>query len=282
MFNYIHESIINNADNIVKTDGGKRVCIKRVGEYVVANIVDKIMKTEGRVGVPGSASFDVPTVAEGNLLRITMFISTPKDAFAEFAMPFWQEFGKPFVIETAAKSADAVVDAIRLSLNTGGKYFKVENKHTDSPDGGTTPAKDTITITLSDSFLDFGELNVDVITPQADGADEKIVKSAEVAITHSVQEFATATWIRENLRFPSGPNMRYTPLYADEAPIAGETYTQYSLQYKVEKAAPGGLSGVNQLVSSITTHVFYVHPNAVSAFETAFGSDKIDSTTDNK
>ena len=282
MFNYIHESIINNADNIVKTDGGKRVCIKRVGEYVVANIVDKIMKTEGRVGVPGKASFDIPKVTAGNLLRITMFISTPKDAFAEFAMPFWQEFGRPFVIETAAKSADAVVEAIRLSLNTGGKYFKVENKHTASPDKGTTPAKDTITITLNDSFLDFSELNVDVITPQADGADEKIVKSAEVTITHSVHEFATATWIRENLRFPSGPNMRYTPLYADEAPIEGTTYTQYSLQYKVEKAAPGGLSGVNQLVSSITTHVFYVHPNAVSAFETAFGYDKIDSTTDNK
>ena len=76
--------------------------------------------------------------------------------------------------------------------------------------------------------------------------------------------------------------MRYTPLYADEAPIEGVTYTQYSLQYKVEKAAPGGLSGVNQLVSSITTHVFYVHPNAVSKFEEAFGgSTKMDTTTDN-
>ena len=271
MFNYIHESIINSANNIVTTDDGKRVCIKRVGEYVVANIVDKIMKTEGQAGKPGSASFVKPEVAEGNLLRITMFISTPKDAFAEFAMPFWQEFGKPFVIETAAKSVDAVVDAIRLSLNTGGKYFKVEK--------GQNESANKITITLNDSFLDFGELNVDVITPQADGADEKIVGSAKVTITHSVHEFATATWIRENLRFPSGPNMRYTPLYADEAPIAGETYTQYSLQYEVKKAAPGGLSGVNQLVSSITTHVFYVHHNAVSAFETAFGSDKIDSTT---
>ena len=282
MFNYIHESIINNAANIVKSKDDTRVCIKRVGEYVVANIVDKIMKTEGRPVKPGSASFDIPDVAAGNLLRITMFISTPKDAFAEFAMPFWQEFGRPFVIETAAKSADAVVDAIKLSLNTGGKYFKVDKKHTAASDGGTTPAKDTITIKLNDSFLDFSEFNVDVITPQADGADEKIVKSAEVTITHSVDEFATATWIRENLRFPSGPNMRYTPLYADEAPIEGVTYTQYSLQYKVDKAAPGGLSGVNQLVSSITTHVFYVHPNAVSAFETAFGSGKIDSTTDNK
>lgn len=86
MFNYIHESIINNADNIVNKDG--KVCIKRVGEYVVANIVGKIMKTAGRAGVPGSASFDIPEVTAGNLLRITMFISTPKDAFAEFAMPF--------------------------------------------------------------------------------------------------------------------------------------------------------------------------------------------------
>ena len=293
MFNYIHESIINNAANIVKSEDNTRVCIKRVGEYVLANIEGQIMKTAGRPGTPGSASFDVPTVAAGNLLRITMFISTPKDAFAEFAMPFWQEFGRPFVIETAAKSADAVVDAIKLSLNTGGKYFKVENKHTaakdatpaneNTPAKDATPAKDTITIKLNDSFLDFGELNVDVITPQADGADEKIVKSAKVTITHSVDEFATATWIRENLRFPSGPNMRYTPLYADEAPIAGATYTQYSFQYKVDKAAPGGLSGVNQLVSSITTHVFYVHPNAVSKFEEAFGGHtKFDSTTDNK
>ena len=264
MFNYIHESIINSANNIHKDEDDKRVCIKRVGEYVLENIVGKIMKTEGNKGVPGSASFDVPTVAEGNLLRITMFISTPKDAFAEFAMPFWQEFGKPFVIETAAKSADAVIEAIRLSLNTGGKYFKVEKGQDDS--------SNKVTITLNDSFLDFDELNVDVITPQADGADEKIVKSVEVTITHSVHEFATATWIRENLRFPSGPNMRYTPLYADEAPIAGETYTQYSLQYKVEKAAPGGLSGVNQLVSSITTHVFYVHPDAVSKLEESFGA----------
>ena len=77
--------------------------------------------------------------------------------------------------------------------------------------------------------------------------------------------------------------MRYTPLYADEAPIAGATYTQYSFQYKVEKAAPGGLSGVNQLVSSITTHVFYVHSSAVSAFETAFSkSITIDEDTYNK
>ena len=89
MFNYIHESIINNADNIVTTDGGNRVCIKRVGEYVLANIVEgSLMKTVGYTGEPGSASFDIPEVAAGNLLRITMFISTPKDAFAEFAMPF--------------------------------------------------------------------------------------------------------------------------------------------------------------------------------------------------
>ena len=143
MFNYIHDSIINNADNIVKSKDDTKVCIKRVGEYVLANIVDgKIMKTVGNPGEPGSASFDVPTVAEGNLLRITMFISTPKDAFAEFAMPFWQEFGKPVVIETAAKSVDAVVDAIRLSLNTGGKYFKVEK--------GQEASANKITITLKD------------------------------------------------------------------------------------------------------------------------------------
>ena len=66
MFNYIHESIINNAANIIAKDG--RVCIKRVGEYVVDDnhIVGKIMKTAGHPGTPGSASFDKPEVTPGN------------------------------------------------------------------------------------------------------------------------------------------------------------------------------------------------------------------------
>ena len=66
MFNYIHESIINNAANIVKSSDNTRVCIKRVGEYVLANIEGKIMKTVGNKGVPGSASFVKPEVAMPN------------------------------------------------------------------------------------------------------------------------------------------------------------------------------------------------------------------------
>ena len=100
-----------------------------------------------------------------------------------------------------------------------------------------------------------------------------------MAITKGKAEFATAKWIVENLRFPSHPNRRYAPLYADEAPIAGTVYTEYSFEYRVKRSVPGGLSAVGQVADSIVRIVFYVAPAAQSAFEAAFGADLLDTTT---
>ena len=133
--------------------------------------------------------------------------------------------------------------------------------------------------------MDFAEVNYDLVT-FADCSDcpkETVEsKSANVVITKGKAEFATAKWIVENLRFPSRPNLRYTPLYADEAPVAGTVYTEYSFEYKVKRSVPGGLSAVGQVADSIVRIVFYVAPGAQSAFETAFGAGLLDTTTDAK
>lgn len=113
-------------------------------------------------------------------------------------------------------------------------------------------------MTTTDSTLDFAEVTLTEFTPATGEKDEVVVSETKATIKHAVTEFGTAKWIRENLRFPSGPNMRYAPLYADEAPVAGTTYNQYSFQYKVERVAPGGLSGVNQIVSGLSTQVLFV------------------------
>lgn len=58
-------------------------------------------------------------------------------------------------------------------------------------------------------------------------------------------------------------------------PVAGLTYTQYTFDYETERVGLGGHSGVGQGIRAITNHTFFVAPDAVVAFEAAFGADKI-------
>lgn len=258
MFNYIHETIVNDAARI-HTDKEGFLIIERGGNYDLSKIYqNKVYVSKAVEGKPAKAVFTWSAPDAGKLMRITIFLSTPSAEFAEFAMPNWHEFGKPFVIETKAASAQAVADAINLSQGEGNKLFTV------------TVSTNTITLETTEDFLDFSEVNVATFKPASEGNDEVVDAGLTVTITHSSREFGTAKWIRENLRFPSGPNMRYTPLYADEAPIAGSKYNQYSFGYKVERAAPGGLSGVNQIVEGISTQVIYVP--AGSTAETALST----------
>ena len=135
--------------------------------------------------------------------------------------------------------------------------------------------------------MDFAEVNYDLVTfaDCSDCSKETVVSKTATnvgEITHGKSEFGTAKWIVENLRFPSHPNLRYAPLYADEAPVAGTVYTEYSFEYRVKRSVPGGLSAVGQVADSIVRIIFYVAPGAQSAFETAFGAGLLDTTTDKK
>lgn len=264
MFNYIHETIVNSAEGIHAIKIGeslKGFVLERGGKYLLDNIEgNTVYVSKGTKGSVAEATFDYTAPKAGNLVRITIFLSTPSTELAEFAMPNWHEFGKPFVIETKADKIDTIVSALELAQDSGNKLFTVKPGTREEGEDEGKKTINTITLKTTSSILDFAEVNIVEFTPYADGQDEIIVSAISVGkdIKHAVQEFGTAKWIRENLRFPSGPNMRYTPLYADEAPVAGAMYNQYTFQYKVERAAPGGLSGVNQIVTGLSTQVIYV------------------------
>ena len=59
-------------------------------------------------------------------MRLTLFLSTPDVELAEFGTPCWQDFGKPIIVEVAAKADVArVVAAVKLAA---GEYVDVEEK----------------------------------------------------------------------------------------------------------------------------------------------------------
>ena len=278
MFNYTNEVIINDPAIIVAGTslnglGEGVVAIKRGGNYVINNIEGKIFKTVGHTGTKAKAVITPAALGSADVARLTIYLSTPGTEFVEFGSPNWQEFGKPYIVETKAEDAEGLAAAIKLALNEDNAHFSV--KVNDSK----------VELEAAETWMDFAEVNYDLVTfaDCSDCSKETVEsKAANVAITKGKAEFATAKWIVENLRFPSRPNLRYTPLYADEAPVAGTVYTEYSFEYKVKRSTPGGLSAVGQVVDSIVRIVFYVAPAAQSAFETAFGAELLDTTTATK
>lgn len=278
MFNYTKEVIINDPAIIIAGSssnglGEGVVAIKRGGNYKIENIEGKIYKTAGHTGTKAKAVITPAALGTADVARLTIYLSTPGTEFVEFGSPNWQEFGKPYIVETTAGDAAGLADAIKLALNEDNAHFSV--KVNDSK----------VELEAAETWMDFAEVNYDLVT-FADCSDcpkETVEsKAANVVITKGKTEFATAKWIVENLRFPSHPNLRYAPLYADEAPVAGTVYTEYSFEYKVKRSVPGGLSAVGQVADSIVRIVFYVAPGAQSAFETAFGAELLDTTTDAK
>lgn len=278
MFNYTTEVIINDPAIIVAGTaanglGEGVVAIKRGGNYKIDNIEGKIFKTAGHAGTKAKAVITPAALGTADVARLTIYLSTPGTEFVEFGSPNWQEFGKPYIIETKAADAAGLAAAIKLALNEDNAHFSVKVDES------------TVVLEVAETWMDFAEVNYDLVT-FADCSDcpkETVEsKAANVVITKGKAEFATAKWIVENLRFPSHPNLRYTPLYADEAPVAGTIYTEYSFEYKVKRSVPGGLSAVGQVVDSVTRIVFYVAPAAQTAFETAFGASLLDTTTDAK
>lgn len=275
MFNYTNEVIINDPAIIVAGTslnglGEGVVAIKRGGNYVIDNIEGKIFKTVGHTGTKAKAVITPAPLGTADVARLTIYLSTPGTEFVEFGSPSWQEFGKPYIVETKAETAEGLAAAIKLALNEDNAHFSVKVNESK------------VELEVAETWMDFAEVNYDLVTfaDCSDCSTETIEsKAANVAITNGKAEFATAKWIVENLRFPSHPNLRYAPLYADEAPVAGTVYTEYSFEYRVKRSVPGGLSAVGQVADSIVRIVFYVAPAAQSAFETAFGAELLDTTT---
>lgn len=267
MFNYTKEVIINEIDKDKflggQTDTVTELRIPRVANYKKEFILDgKYYRTEPVSGAAGKVVITLPTGITGaDIMRLTLFLSTPDVELAEFGTPCWQDFGKPIIVEVAAKADVArVVAAVKLAA---GEYVDVKEEG------------EKVVITGKEKWMDFQDVAV-VLLKVEDNKETEVepTTAAKVDITHAIAEFGTAEWIDHTLRFPSAPNRRYSPLFADELPVRGAKYVQYVFKYIARHNVPGGLSGVDQCVDSITSHVFYVREGEVDkAFKAAI--DKV-------
>ena len=259
MFNYIKDVIINDVtNNVVKDTTTNTLVVKRGGNYKFDNIIDKkVFKT---VGVAGTcATVTIPfnaTTSTYDYYQYAIFVSTPGQQLSDYAFANWHEFGKPILVESAAATVNDLAETFKLMLQPDNELYTV------------SVSSSNVVLTFKDSWVKCDEATI----YKHNATTNKMEDGASTTITANTPEFATAKWLVENLRFPSYPNVRYAHLYADESPVAGTVYDQYSFQYGVKHYIDGGLSGVGQNVDSITTHVFYVPHADYSTFEGKFDS----------
>lgn len=259
MFNYIKETIINDVANKVVKDGNILV-VKRGGNYDCTKICDKkVFKTVGNAGTVATLTID-PSKFTGSGVdyrQFAIFIQTPNMELSDYAFANWYEFGKPILVESSATSANDLAEAFKLVLSPDNPFYTV------------SVSSSKVVLTFAESWMKVTEAKVWEHKTATDTMEE-LTTSGTTVITDNVEEFATADWLVENLRFPSYPNRRYNALYSDEAPVKGTIYTQYAFQYVTKHSVPGGLSAVGQHVDSITTHVFYVPNGDATTFEGKF------------
>ena len=307
MWNYYKTVVINSATAedgnkmFMVTEGEKKVQVFdpiqgkmvpavnvwRNGQYDLAKI-EKIYKTVGHPGENAEVVIRCANlIAQTNedvdgdgqkdydlgIYQLSFKVEMDGKFLSDWASPEYNGFYKPFVIgldinETnVTKVADYLADQINLALAENNKFIKVESDGTD------------VTIKATDNYMILKPENFQFEKYEVVGCDtclgEYIPKKITVdVVKEGKQPFATGTWLLENQRLPNSNNFRYFG-FNDEMPIAGLTYTQYTFDYRMERPGLGGHSGVGQEIAAITTHTFYVAPDAVSAFEDAFGKEKL-------
>lgn len=179
--------------------------------------------------------------------------------------------GKPLNCEISLPSdiVDdlAAADYIVSELN---RYFTKAGASDILAERATLETKTVITLTAKMYSLTFNSFIMsegrETATSTYSGMYEYATVSTGRLVSEAVQPFGTAWYITKNLRMPTTSNTRFMGLDAEERPIDGAKYAEYSFDFTSERDITG-IGAVGQLMTSQTNHIVFVKSDLVTAFE---------------
>lgn len=297
----------DGSDRLVRNGGSTGpLTVKRGGEYWKEFIKDqKVYRTDGNYGKYEILKIDVSkfmaafpssdassTAPAYGHYAFTIFVKLlDPNAIYEFGYPNYTSFGRQILVgfevrpgDTAATVAKSLYDALNLAaikdeLLVGGlDESGTEPKVVAFEDNATVIAIqakhfalrfDSVGLsiydeTACDSCLGDYLPTVDVLN------NDDAAKNAAEVVVDGVMPFATGSWLVENLRFPSYPNVRWAAIGEENRPTPGVLYTMFSFAYDSPRPQFGGMSGVGQKVEAVTRHIYYVPTSLADDFAAAF------------
>ena len=279
MLNFTQQTVINSSDRFKKIEGKNILRIKRIGDYKKENIT-KVFKTVASDPVQGTAVI-TPTDADLAVgdYRLVVYLRLQKSVNSLYANDLVYK-GKPLFFEfkctgDAGKDIPAMVKAINSQQrmwDNGITYLVASDDSTALLDDATA-----LTLACADEYQLFYHVELQKFTPNDDPTASQYVSvykfvsgeagnSGEIEVTQSKLGVGTYDMLIQDLRLPTYENTNWISMNKMEMPIVGEKYTQYVLEYEVERGIMG-LGSAGALVTARTTHVFFVKSDLVAAFD---------------
>ena len=288
MLNFTQQTVINSADRFEKIKNKDILRIKRIGDYKKANI-KSVFKTVASDPVKGTAVI-TPTAAAltSGDYRLVVYLRLQKSVNSLYANDLVYK-GKPLFFEfkgtgTTADDITAMVKAINSQQrmwDNGITYLVASATDSDDVDADL----DALTLTCADEYQLFYHIELQKFTPTAVDGDPtasqytsvyKFVNgeagnSTAIVVNQSKLGVGTYEMLIQDLRLPTYENTNWISMNKMEMPIVGEKYTQYVLEYEVERGIMG-LGSAGALVTARTTHVFFVKSDLVDGFDADLNS----------
>ena len=300
MFQFTTTTLINSASDVqvMESPKGTKVGFRaKYGPTFLKKDKDciTVYKTLFQEENPPKAVLDLSACTNADkTYRIALYVRSTGNADPIYANDFVFK-GKPFYVEFAGATSNVAQKVVNLA----NKYMLALY---DSKQLEFTVEDSKLAIKGINGFQVFHKIAIQEYIPATNGntyvegywknlaeinredADKLTDSTNKIVVTEGNERIGTYSQILADLRLPTGDNMAYMNANASQMPIVNGKYTQFTIYLCKElKGYPGGI-GVNNPVESITTHVFFVEANALSAFETALadGIDKSNFSTIDK
>lgn len=251
--------------------------------FTADTVKDKtVWKREGTYGKLAKATVAAVAPLTAKSVRFTINIRlsmASQDSL--YANPFTFK-GKPLVIEVPQ---DALTSDKKLKDYI--KKYQLALYDTDMVDFSLDG--NDVVITATNIYQKFTDVLVEeYVGPNADpfvSAYQDANKS--VTIESNLEDFGTYHQLTKDMVLPTCEHLAWGSEKVDEKPVPGVLYNQYTIHMCAERENPTGLGAVGEVVTSRTTHVFYVNSALADMFEgeleKVFGSDcvkTVDKPTD--
>lgn len=267
MYQFTTNTILNSSldsSGIAKFAGAATYLdVKRVNKFLNSNILS-ITKRPYAAGVKEVAKVTIPTVTAGTVIRLTVDVRLSQQTNSEYANTYLY-FKKPVTVEVLA-TGTAATDATALAAQINGLKDRFGVSYITAAKVNTADVQVTATDNNQRIFSMLVEKEKASTNSLVQPEYENITAGTFSVTTAGKLGFGDDDWMIKSVWVPTLENTRYWAINKEEKPVIGGNYTQYTIRYSVEKDHDDGVS--TSLGKSITTHVFWVKSDVVSAWET--------------
>ncbi len=298
----VYNSTVAGTDNVTTANTELRgLSIKRVRDFYKNKMNEEVLSIYKAVGY--SEVLSKATINLGNIwgtaaddttagqYRLKIYIQLQGSENPYYANDLVFK-GKPFFVEFMVKAGQTAATIAANIKKNADKYIAVvyEDKLLDLEVEGNnlvinaTDEHQRFTVVsiekfqagvyaMEGAFVPVAELSsitdIDPKTGKAGTArtiDDAAGTTGTITVEQGIEGFGTYHHLMKDYRLPTAANTRWIKIHADETPILGKIYNQYTITYCSDRGNMG-TSVIGQPAKSVTTHVFWVANDIADTFE---------------